>query len=134
MFPDTQQQRIFIVGDDSLFEEGVTRLLTHQTNFLVSNTAYSDNLEFLDSVQQDPPDVILVVEVGEPNARRILDQVSSHPVVGGLTVVVVRIEDNVIDIYESPTSDAGRTSYASRRMIARSEEDLINAVRRNHNA
>jgi hypothetical protein len=38
------QQRVFIVGDGSLFDEGITHLLTHETNFLVSHATYSDDL------------------------------------------------------------------------------------------
>ena len=127
------QERVFIVGDGSLFDEGITHLLTHGTNLLVSHATYSDDLAFLNIIESDRPDVILVNESGSLGTKRILDLVLPHPIVMGLRIVVVRLRNNEIDVYAGPIFVAGKMSYRPRRIIVKTGDDLLNAVRRKHN-
>ena len=127
------QQRVSIVGEGSLFDEGVAHLLADRTNFLVSRAIYSDEHAFLNIIKQDPPDVILVCESGSLDPARILDIVSSHAMMMRLLVVVIRLYNNVIDVYESHMVVAGKMYFKPQRIIAETENDLLNAVRRKHN-
>ena len=111
-----------------MFDEGVTHLLTQRTDFLVSRAKFSDETAFLNTIKQDLPDVILVCESGSLDAARILDLVSSQAMVMRLLVVVIQLYNNVIDVYERQMIVAGK-----HRIIAETEDDLLNAVRRKHN-
>ena len=122
------QQRVFIVGDGSLFDEGIMQLLTHGTNLFVSHTIYSDDLTFLNINEWDRPDVILINEPGSLNVERILKFISSHPIVKELLIIVVRLWNSVIDIYEMSIFDAGNVYRISRQIIAATVDDLINVV------
>jgi hypothetical protein len=44
---DFTQQRACIVGEGSLFDDGITQLLTQKTNLLVSHAISPDDLAFL---------------------------------------------------------------------------------------
>jgi len=129
---DFTQQRVFIVGDGSLFDEGITHLLAYETDLLVSHATYSKDLAFLNMIKSDQPDVILVSETGSLDSAHIIDSVLSYPIVIGLCIVVVRLYNNVIDVYEGPTFAAGKASRKPRRIIARTGDDLLNTVRRKY--
>lgn len=124
------QQRISVVGEGSLFDEGVAHLLTHKTDLLVSRAIYSDDLAFLEIIKRDRPDVMLVCESGLLDTVRILILVLSPPIVMRLRIVIVQLASNVIDVYARPIVVAGKMSRKTRRIIVKTEDDLLNAVRR----
>ena len=127
------QERVFIIGDGSLCDESVTRLLTCEADLLVSHATYSDDPAFLNVIRWDRPDVILVNESGSLDMARILDLVSSDPTVMGLPIVVVRPNNNVIDVFARPIFVSGKVCSKPQRIIVKSGNDLFNAVRRKHN-
>jgi len=129
------QQHVFIVGEDSLFDEGVTNLLAQQTDLLLSHAKFSDERVFLDTIKQELPDVILVCESGSLDAARILDLVSSQTMLRRLllvVIIVIRLHNNVIDVYERPKIVAGKINFKPRRIIAQTENDLLNIVSRKY--
>jgi hypothetical protein len=74
-----KNQQVFIVGDGSIFDSAVTRLVKYGTDLWVSHSLYSDPPTFLDSIQWDnPPEAILINESGLLDADHILDLVSTH--------------------------------------------------------
>jgi hypothetical protein len=129
------QQHVFIVGEDSLFDEGVTNLLAQQTDLLLTHAKFSDEHVFLDTIKQELPDVILVCESGSLDAARILDLVSSQALLVRLllvVIVVIRLHNNVIDVYERPNIVAGKINFKPRQIIAETENDLLNIVSRKY--
>ena len=129
------QQHVFIVGEASLFDEGVTNLLAQQTDLLLSHVNFSDERVFLDTVKQELPDVIVVCEFGSLDAARILDLVSSQALLMRLllvVIIVIRLQNNVIDVYERPKIVAGKINFKPRRIIAQTENDLLNIVSRKY--
>lgn len=120
------QQRVFVVGQDSLFEEGITRIL-ERADILVSHAKFSDELTFLNTVKQDLPDVILVCESFSIGAARILDLVSEQAMMSML-VVVIRLHNNTVDIYGRSMNVAGKTNSQPQRIIVETGNDLLNAV------
>lgn len=124
------QQHVIIVGEDSLFDEGVTNLLAQRTDLLLSHANFSNERAFLNTIKQELPDVILVCESGSLDAARILALISSQAMLIRLLVVVIRLNNNVIDVYERPGIVAGKTHFKPQRIIAETEDDLLNAVRR----
>ncbi len=96
-------KRAFIVGDGSLFEEGVTNLLTLGTDILVSRAKYTDDLALLDAVSQSRPDVILLNESSTYiNPTHILDLLFATPSLSALCIIIIRLGNSMIDVYEMP--------------------------------
>jgi DNA-binding NarL/FixJ family response regulator len=95
-------KRVFIVGDGSLFEEGITHLLTLGTDILVSGAKYTNDLALLDAVSQSQPDVILLNESTYINPTHILDLLFATPSLTALCIIIVRLGNSMIDVYEMP--------------------------------
>jgi hypothetical protein len=127
------QQRVSVVGEGTLLEVGVTNLLTTRTDLLVSRAIYSNDIAFLDIIKRDRPDVLLVCESGLLDTVRILILVLSPPIVTSLRIVIVRLRTNVIDVYARPIVVEGKLFRKPRRIMVKTEDDLLNAIRRKHN-
>ena len=125
-------QRIFIVGHGSLFDEGVTNLLTQDTSLKVSHIVYSDAVSFSNMIQRDRPDVLLVCKSDLPDKDQILDSVITDSLMIGLCIFVVHLDDSAIDIYERPGTIADPLPYRRRTIIAKSGKQLINILKRKY--
>lgn len=115
-------RRVFIVGNDSLFEEGITNLLSFGTDLAVSGTKYTDDPALLAAVIQHRPDVIVVNESMPFDAAHILDLIFSTPTLTALYVVIVRLGSNMVDVHEMP-----------KRLSVTKRDDLISVVRGDFN-
>jgi hypothetical protein len=123
------QQHILIVGDGSIFDEGVTNLMTQGVNMPVSHVTYSDDLVFLNSIETTRPDIILVNESGPLVSERILDLISSHSMMT-LLIIIIRLGNSTIDVYDQPVFVGGRISSRLQRISVRAGDDLLNIVKR----
>ncbi len=125
------QQHVLVVGDGTLFDESVISLLTtHGTGLLVSHAIYSDDQAVLNTIKEDHPDVILVSESRALDITHLLDLVSSDRTAMALPVVVARFNANVIDVYQQPSLTAGKPSARPHRIITRTRNDLLKALRK----
>jgi len=126
-------QHVFIVGDGSILNEGVKQILTQETDMHVSSATYTDDHAFLNTIELDRPDVFLLCESDSLDPNRIVVLVSALLAAMELLIVVVRLHNNMIDVYARPASFVGVLSYKPRRIIARTGNDLVNALRRKAN-
>jgi len=95
-------RRVFIIGDNSLFGEGIAHLLTVETGLQVSNVKYINDLAFLDMVTQNRPDVILLNESASCDSAHILELLFSTPSLTALYVIVFRLSTSMVDVFEMP--------------------------------
>jgi hypothetical protein len=126
------QQHILIIGDGSIFDEGVTNLMAQGVNMPVSHVTYSDDLVFLNSIETTRPDIILVNESGPLVSERILDLISSHSMMMTLLIIIVRLGNSTIDVYDQPVFVGGRISSRLQRISVRAGDDLLNIVKRKY--
>lgn len=125
---DLIQQRVTIVGQGLLLDDGIRHILEfHRPDLIVSHVMYSGDFTFMKSVESDQPDVILIVESSTVDMVSILDLISSRPIVTKLRIIVIRLRNNVIDVYEEVKLVAGRISCNLRKITARNAEDLLRA-------
>ena len=110
-------QHVLVVENGSLLDEGVERLLSHETDFLVSGITYADETAFLQDVSDKRPDVILLNEAGPLDSVQIFELLKNLPTIATLRVIIVRPDDNAIDVYDR------------QRVIATQSRDLIGLVR-----
>ena len=111
-------RRVLIVASGSLLEEGMGSLLKRADDLQVSDIAYTDDTTFLQDLSDIRPDVILLNETGALDSVRILELLKGLPTLATLRVIVVRSDDNMIDVYER------------RRVATTQSADLIATVRR----
>lgn len=131
--PDSNstQKRAVIVGDGSLFDDGITILLTQRTNLLISHTIFFDGIAFLNVIKRDQPNMILICESDSLEPENVIASISIDPIVIGLCIFVVRLSNPMIDVYERPILHAGKISHRPRSVIARTSNDLIEILREN---
>ncbi|HKI53829.1 MAG TPA: hypothetical protein VJ987_06865 [Anaerolineales bacterium] len=135
---DEIQQCVFIVGDGSVFDSAVTRLVTYGTNLRVLHALYSPTLTFLDLINWDgSPETILINESGSLNADNILGLVStrlvsSQSIIPGTRIIIVRLSVNAIDVYTHPIFVRGEVTGGPRRINILTSDDLLNAVTSKH--
>ena len=125
---DQSTQRVLIFGE-SIFEEGIANLLTDGVDLQVSSAKYTDDLAFLDEIEQKWPDVIVLNESIPRNTVRILKLLFSIPSLAGLRVVIIRLSDNMIDVYEMPKQTAAKNEYEPQQINVTKRDDLVAAVR-----
>jgi len=125
------QQHIVIVGDGSLFDDGITTLLAQRTNLLISHTIFSDEVAFLNMIKRDQPSVIMMCESHWLDTEQVIDSILIDPVLIGLCIFVVRLGNPMIDIYERSTLKAGRVSSRPRSIIVRTANDFIDILSEN---
>ena len=113
-------QRISIVGDNSLFEEGVAHLLTLGTDLAVSGITYTDDLSFLNAISHNKPDAILLNESTTFDVCHILELLFTESSLSARYVIVIRLDNNTVDVYEMP-----------KRFVITKRDELINVVRGN---
>lgn len=122
-------QRVFIVGDNSLFEEGITHLLTFETDLQVSCVKYTDDLAFLADISQNRPDVILLNECVSLSPARILKLIHSIPLQAGLRIIIIRLSNTIIDVYDMPEQVVARKACERQQFTLTKRDDLVAAVR-----
>ena len=125
------EKHVLIVGEGSLLDEGIAQILTQESDLFVSRATYSDELAFVNMVNGDQPDVILVCESGALNTKLIIDLVSSQIPLMGL-LIIIRLNNNVIEMFAKPINVAGRPAYRPRHIVAKTRSDLLEVLRREH--
>ena len=121
-------QRVFIVGAGSMFEEGILCLLTFDSDLQVSGSGYNDDASFLSDITQLQPDVILLNESTPLNPARLLELLSSIPKNAGRRVIIVRLNNNIIDVYDFPYRALLRKLHKRWQFIITKREDLIDII------
>jgi len=126
MFPAdiTTVHRIFILGA-SIFEEGIAHLLKFSTDLQVSGAKYTNDSMFLEDIIQTQPDVILLNESSTLDPAHIFDILFSVPPLAGRRIIIVRLTNNMIDVYDFPCGDNLRRFHKRRQFIISKQDDLL---------
>ena len=95
-------QHVCIVGDGSMFEEGISQLLSFETNLQISGFEYKDDSSFLEDITQNQPDVIVLTESAAMDSAHILELLFSTPSLTALHIVIIRLSTSLVDVYEMP--------------------------------
>ena len=124
---------IVVLGNGSLFDEGVSSLLIGNSQLNVSRILYTDDTVLFKLVNFDRPKVVFLNEFDPPETDRIVRLIFSIPSVFVRCVVVAHLENNVFDIYNRPAenvlSNLSLAAYQWHSVTVRSKEELINLAR-----
>lgn len=120
-------QRVLILGE-SIFEVGIARLLTNGADLDVSCVKYMDDFAFLDDVAQNRPDVIMLNEAIPGDSTHILDLLVSDPFLADLYVIIVRLGNNVVDVYKMPRQAVVQKGYERQQFVITHQDDLVAVV------
>ena len=113
--------RVLMVKCGSLLDEGVESLLLQEADLQVTGITYSDEIAFLQDVSHARPGAILLNEAGPLDSVRIFELLKDLPALATLRVIIIRPDDNTIDVYEK------------RRIIVARSGDLLALIRSGEN-
>ena len=129
MKPNLGMRRVFFVGNNSIFEDGLAHLLTNAINIQVSTARYIDDIWFLDAIAQNQPDVILLSESGVLNSHHLLNLLFSRPALTDLQIIIVRLTDTMVDVYKLPKQIGREIVYKQQHFNVTTHDDLIAIIR-----
>ncbi len=109
--------RVCVVGENTLFEEGIVNMLSLGTKLTVTATKYIDDSAFLDTLALNKPDVILLNETMSYPVSHILELLHFNTTLTALYLIVIRLESNIVDIYSLP-----------RRVVINQRDELVALV------
>ena len=110
-------QCVYILGNGSMLDEGVTHVLSSRTKLRVWGRQYQDDTTFLKDVSLARPD----------DSIRILKLLSAVPSFIGMRVIFLRLCNNMIDVYDR--RDEPDTVYDHKNgVIATASHDLVKVI------
>jgi hypothetical protein len=101
--------RVLIVGNGSLFDEGLKSLLLNRTRLEVSSTTYIDESVFLQQFLDERPEVIVLFEGSPLTVSRILELVRDIPDLAILRIITVLANTSAVELYERQPIAAARS-------------------------
>jgi hypothetical protein len=110
-------QRVLLLGNGSMFDDSLRQLLGHETDLDVTDMAYTDDTTLQMTIAHLCPHVIIVNDNGPVDLARIFQMLANLVFHTALRIVVVRVDDNTIDIYDK------------KHIVARASDDLLNVIR-----
>jgi hypothetical protein len=125
---DLSTQRVLIFGD-SILEEGVANLLKDGVDLHVSSAKYSDDLAFLAEIAEKRPDVIVLHESTPRNTAHLLKLLFSIDALADLRVIVIRLSDNMLDVYEMSKRAVEGKNYKQKKFNVTKPGKLMKVVR-----
>jgi hypothetical protein len=107
--------------------ECIARLLTDRSDLMVSDAMYSDEVTFLHTLVAKKPDAVLVCGFVPLETTRILNLLASYPGTRGLRILVARLLNDEIAVYET-SNLVSRGLRKPRQISVRSVDDLLETI------
>jgi hypothetical protein len=117
------KNHVLFVGDGSLFESGVTSILSRRSNALIHETEYIDDLALINEIESIRPVVVMIVT----ESNHIVDLIFSTPSLVGLVlrIIILRYYDTTIDIFDRTPSSRNGAGYSHTQIVDSTVESLL---------
>ena len=121
---------VLIIGDGSLFPQGVTQLLNQHSEALIHRMEAVDDRVLINEIESNHHKVVVVAETAVREAKHVVSLIFSTPslleVV--LRIIVVRYHDRTIDVFDQAGPRGNGAGYVRKRIIDGTSEDLVRFV------
>jgi hypothetical protein len=114
-----------LIFETSIFEEGIVHLLTKAYGLQVSYTRYTNELAFLDEIVEYRPGMILLNESTRLNRAHIFKLLFSILSLAGLRIIVIRLGNNMIEMYALPKQVVERNAYERQQYNIARQDELV---------
>ena len=127
--------KIFVLGNGSLLDEGISDMLIPHSQLNVTRITYTDDRTLYDLVNFEHPYAVFISEFDTLDLERVVSLIFSVPSSCVRGVIVVHDENSELDVYYRPATDAPVTTYRRKSIVVNTKEDFINlALRVSSNA
>ena len=97
--PDSPLRRVLLVGNGSLFDNGIFDLLKYRPNLTITHTRHQDDISTVKEVIRYRPDVVVLVVSRFMNSEYIVDRLMLVNTFK-LRLIVLSLDSIEIEIYE----------------------------------
>jgi hypothetical protein len=117
------KNHVLVVGDGSLFESGVTSILSQRSNTLIHETEYIDDLALINEIKSIRPVVVMIVTESD----HMVDLIFSTPSLVGLVlrIIILRYYDTTIDVFDRSQSGRAGAGYSHTQIVDSTVESLL---------
>lgn len=129
--PHTQSSpvNIIILGDGSLFDEGISNILSFHPQLNVTRVLYTNDDALYNLVGFEDPHVVFITEFDALDVERVVKFIFSIPSNFVRCIVVVRDGNNRLDVYARPAAPVSVTRYSRKSVAVKTKEEFINLAR-----
>lgn len=113
----TPARRLLIIEGGSLLDEALKNLLSSRVTSQIVSVAQVDDTTLLETIRELGPDTIVVSEASSQDSARILRMLYDAPTLNVWRIIIVRHDDNRMDVYEKHC------------VVASKRDDLLELVR-----
>lgn len=121
----SSQIDIVVLGNGSLFDEGVGSLLIGNSQLNISRILYTNDKALVQRVKADRPQAVFLNEFDPLETDHLIGLIFSIPNVAIKWIVVTHLENNVIDIHNKPAEKVLSGRWQTHSVTVRSKEELI---------
>ena len=118
--------KIFILGNGTLLDEGVTHMLVNHSQLSVTRISYTDDNTLYDLVNFERPNTIFINESNALDVGHVIGLIFSVPSASVRCVIVVHSENSMLDVYYRPATRLLVTKYRRKSVVVRTKEEFIN--------
>jgi hypothetical protein len=118
--------RIFVLGDGTLLDEGISSMLILHSQLSVTRILYTDDNTLYDRVNFEHPYAIFINEFDALDTERVVRLIFSVPLAFVRYVIVVHIENSKLDVYDRPITPALAMMYRRKSIVVNTTEEFIN--------
>jgi len=118
--------RIFVLGNGSLLDEGITNMLALHSQLRVTRFSYTDDNTLYDLVNFEHPITIFINEFNALDIGHVIGLIFSVPSAFVRCVIVVHAENSMLDVYYRPATHVPVTMYRRKSVMVDTKEEFIN--------
>jgi hypothetical protein len=122
---DPSPVKIFVLGNGTLLDEGISNLLIPHSQLSVTRILYIDDNTLYDLLNFEHPYAIFINKFDTLDIQRVIRLIFSVPLAFVRCVIVVHVENSKLDVY-MPTTYAPVTTYRRKSIVVNTKEEFIN--------
>jgi hypothetical protein len=119
--------KIFVLGNGSLLDEGISSILSLTPQFRVTRILYTDDITLFNLVNFEHPFAVFINEFDALDIGHVVRLIFSVPLAFVSSVIVAHIENSRFDVY-MPARHAPVTTVRRKSIAVKTKEELINLV------
>lgn len=93
-------RRVLIVGNGSLFDEGLSHLLLERASLEVTRITFKSAADFLQHFLRLRPEVVVLFQGGPLGVSRVFELLKDTPDIAALRLITVMAESSTVELYQ----------------------------------
>ena len=126
-FQTLSTNHVLVIGDGSLFQEGVASLLNRFSEAFIDSVKYMSDHALLDEMKASRPDIVIIAA-----PERVADAVFATISLVEMSprIIVLHDYDNTIEVFDQPESSRDKTFNLQMRINNSTSGDLLRYISR----